>query len=180
MRRKQDCNFQYLKNQTNNFLSLLSWLLFFYQSGWMVALLKRLFALSAYWDSRTPQISKWYSYIQSIAKYTGKMVGSLYCSRKYQTPLAMNHFTRVSSNEKLSTATISGLELPNLFFPTPKELKSIYIAYNYAARISLLYNYFYGKCSDEQNSLLPQVQTFIAKTPPAWHDWIILIFLVFH
>lgn len=66
---------------------------------------------------------KWNSYIEYIAKHTGKMVGSSCRSKKDMTPTVMFLFKRILSDQKCGIAVIKRQELPDLYFPVLTEFK---------------------------------------------------------
>ena len=107
------------------------------------------------------------------------MVGSFYRSRKFLTPAAIlylyksqirpkmeycSHIWAGSSKHELSSLDriqhrIHGLVGTELF----SSLDSLGHRRNVAS-LSLLYRYFYGKCSDELHSLVPPIREFTRMT----------------
>lgn len=64
-----------------------------------------------FWSIRNK--NNWFIVLDIVANDTGKMVGSLYHTRKYLTPFSWFIFTRVSTNLKWNIAVISEQELLN-------------------------------------------------------------------
>lgn len=86
---------------------------------------------------------------------------------------------RIQSESKLNIAARSGLELLNPHFLALTEFKSVYTVlwmmiyfqsqsyFPYRQNttdLSLLYHYFYGKCSDKLHFILSLVQTFTVRS----------------
>ena len=126
----------------------------------------------------TPDL-RWNTYIRSVAKATGKMVGSFYRSKKYLTPPAILYLYKSQIRPKMeyrchlwggaAQSTLTCLDrvqnrLRNL---VGDELFSSLEPLSHrrdVASLSLPYRYFHGKCSDEIHSLIPKAQTFTART----------------
>lgn len=92
------------------------------------------------WDLSSPQAISGICIYNPSLKEAGKMVGSLYCSRKYPSPLLCSIFTRARPDEKLSTATqfsfssvqknLCGLVGDELFFTLPPLSLTLQASHN--------------------------------------------------
>ena len=125
----------------------------------------------------TPDL-KWNTYIKSVAKVAGKMVGSLYRSRRYLTADAILYLYKSQVRPKMEYCchiwagaaknSLSCLDrvqnrLRNLvgdaLFSSLQPLSHR----RDVASLSLFYRYFHGKCSSELQSLVPP-------PPPILHE----------
>ena len=126
----------------------------------------------------TPDL-KWNSYIESVAKETAKMVGSLHRSKRYLTPPAILylyksqirprmeyccHIWAGSAQTSLSSLDAVQKRLRSLvgdeLFGTLQPLSHR----RDVSSLSLLYRYFHGRCSDELRQMVPPLKEFVRST----------------
>ena len=131
----------------------------------------------------TPDL-KWNSYILSVAKEAGRMVGSFYRSKKFLTPAAILYLYKSQIRPKMeycchiwsgaSDASLSSLDrvqrrLKRLvgedLFATLQPLSHR----RKVASLSLLYRYYNGKCSQELHDMVPPHMTFPRTTRYSSH-----------
>ena len=126
----------------------------------------------------TPDL-RWNTYIQSVAKSAGKMVGSFYRSRKYLTPEAIIYLYKSQIRHMIEYcchiwggAALSSLScldrvqnrLRNLVGDDLfNSLQSLSHRRDVAS-LSLLYRYFHGKCSNKLSLLVPDTHIFTHET----------------
>ena len=122
----------------------------------------------------TPDL-KWNSYIESVAKETAKMVGSLHRSKRYLTPPAILylyksqirprmeyccHIWAGSAQTSLSSLDAVQKRLRSLvgdeLFGTLQPLSHR----RDVSSLSLLYRYFHGRCSEELHQMVPPLKEF--------------------
>ena len=126
----------------------------------------------------TPDL-KWNSYILSVAKETGKMVGSFFTSKKFLTPEAILYLYKSQIRPKMeycchiwagaSKSSLSSLDRVqhrlkclvgiNLF----STLQPLSHRRNIAS-LSLFYRYYHGKCSRELHEMVPNHKKFNRNT----------------
>ena len=122
----------------------------------------------------TPDL-KWNSYILSVAKEAGKMVGSFFRTRKYLTPAAILYLYKSQIRPRMeycchiwsgaSKTSLSSLDkvqrrlrrlIGDDLFSTLQPLSHR----RNVASLSLFYRYYNGKCSEELRSMVPPCKTF--------------------
>ena len=118
---------------------------------------------------------KWNSYILSVAKEAGKMVGSFFRSKKYLTPAAILYLYKSQIRPKMeycchiwagaSKTCLSSLDkvqrrlrrlVGDSLFTTLQPLSHR----RNVASLSLFYRYYNGKCSQELQKMVPCCKTF--------------------
>ena len=126
----------------------------------------------------TPDL-KWNSYITSVSTRAGKMVGSFYRSREYFTQSAILYLYKSQIRPTMeycchiwagaSLVSLSCLDkIQNRLRPLVgdalfSKLEPLSHRRNVAS-LSLLYRYYYGKCSEELHSLVPVLYKFPRRT----------------
>ena len=126
----------------------------------------------------TPDL-KWNEYIREVAKVAGKMVGSLFRSRKYLTPASMLYLYKSQIRPLMeycchiwggaAQTSLSCLDRVQrrLRYLVGDELFSTLPPLSHrrdVASLSLFYRYYNGKCSKELHSLIPPKKEFGRET----------------
>lgn len=110
---------------------------------------------------------KWNSYMQSVAKDTGKIVGSFYHSRKYLTPPIIP-LTRIRFDQNWIMSDIPVLLLPSSHLPVIAEFKRFY-AFLFSALQSFFNRWHVATLSLFPCELFKHV-TFISSTNSDLYD----------
>ena len=131
----------------------------------------------------TPDL-KWNSYILSVAKETGMMVGSFFRTRNFLTPAAIHYLYKSqirprmeycchiwAGSPKCSLSCLDRVQrrmrwlIGDALFKTLQPLSHR----RNVASLSLLYRYYSGKCSEELHQLVPPPKVFGKDTRLAMH-----------
>ena len=126
----------------------------------------------------TPDL-KWNSYILSVAKDVGKMVGSFFRTRKFLTPAAVHYLYKSQIRPKMEYCCHIWAGLPKTSLSCLdrvqrrlrrligdelfKSLQPLSHRRNVAS-LSLLYRYYSGRCSEELKTLVPPLKVFVRDT----------------
>ena len=126
----------------------------------------------------TPDL-KWNSYILSVAKDVGKMVGSFFRTRKFLTPAAVHYLYKSqirpkmeycchiwAGSPKTSLSCLDRVQRRLRRLIGDELFKSLQPLSHRrdVASLSLLYRYYSGRCSEELKTLVPPLKVFVRDT----------------